>query len=76
MRGRYNNAKPTQMMKKVTFFSIFFENVPHIAYFWQSVDPQTYPEPLLTLYQGIYIQKNQVNYSARMRKPMLGIPTC
>lgn len=49
MRGRYN-VKPPHPLKKVNFFSMFFENVPHIAFFWQSTDSNTTPEPLLTLY--------------------------
>ena len=51
MKGRHNN-KPTHAIKKVQFYSLFFENVPHMAFFWQQVDKQNLPDPQLSLFQG------------------------
>jgi len=44
MRSKGTLAKATGHLKKVNFYSIFEENVPHVSYFWHQVENSNFPE--------------------------------
>ncbi len=61
MRPKGNYSRPTGHLKKVNFYSLFEENVPHASYFWHQVENSNYPEPQLTIFSGKLLNKNSEN---------------
>lgn len=54
----HSKQRPHANQKKVEFYSIFEETVPHVAYFWHQVENSNYPESQLTIFQGKLLNKN------------------
>ena len=52
MRGKPTYIRPSNN-KKVAFYSLFEETVPHVSFLWHPVEPSAMPEYQLNVFSGI-----------------------